>query len=115
MFCLFRDRNGYYVNQTVVHSVVTSFVDVSEYKKKAPLEVIYSNLILFVVSIFIVSFKIMSNIFNATYLSYKLNRWNLVLKYAISIDLLKSLGNIFIIHHNRFIVKGDLITLVMTA
>ncbi|KAK3804257.1 hypothetical protein RRG08_040764 [Elysia crispata] len=33
-----KDRNGYYVNQTVVHSVVTSFVDVSEYKKKAPLE-----------------------------------------------------------------------------
>ncbi|GFR87398.1 cullin-2-like [Elysia marginata] len=33
-----KDRNGYYVNQTVVHSVVTSFVDVSEYKKKVPLE-----------------------------------------------------------------------------
>lgn len=33
-----KDRHGYYVNQTVVHSVVTSFVDVSEYKKKAPLE-----------------------------------------------------------------------------
>ncbi|GFO38017.1 cullin-2-like, partial [Plakobranchus ocellatus] len=33
-----KDRNGYYVNQTIIHSVVTSFVDVSEYKKKAPLE-----------------------------------------------------------------------------
>lgn len=34
-----RDRTGYDVNQTVVHSVVTSFVDVAEYKKKSPLEV----------------------------------------------------------------------------
>ncbi|XP_005109508.1 cullin-2 [Aplysia californica] len=33
-----KDRNGYDVNQTVIHSVVTSFVDVSEYKKKLPLE-----------------------------------------------------------------------------
>ncbi|CAL1537603.1 unnamed protein product [Lymnaea stagnalis] len=33
-----RDRNGYSVNQTVIHSVVTSLVDVSEYKKKTPLE-----------------------------------------------------------------------------
>ena len=35
----FRDRSGYDVNQTVIHSVVTSFVDVYEYKKKHPLEV----------------------------------------------------------------------------
>ncbi|KAK7010319.1 cullin-2 [Biomphalaria glabrata] len=33
-----KDRTGYDVNQTVVHSVVTSFVDVAEYKKKSPLE-----------------------------------------------------------------------------
>ncbi|BFZ01433.1 hypothetical protein BsWGS_04472 [Bradybaena similaris] len=33
-----KDRTGYDVNQTVIHSVVTSFVDVSEYKKKTPLE-----------------------------------------------------------------------------
>ncbi|KAH9488657.1 Cullin-2, partial [Bulinus truncatus] len=33
-----KDRNGYDVNQTVIHSVVTSFVDVAEYKKKSPLE-----------------------------------------------------------------------------
>ena len=32
------DRHNNCVNQTVLHGVITSFVDVEEYKKKSPLQ-----------------------------------------------------------------------------
>lgn len=35
---MFSDRLGGTVNQTVLHGVVNSFVDVEEYKKKMPLQ-----------------------------------------------------------------------------
>lgn len=39
MFCLCRDRNGGAVNQTVLHGVMNSFVNVEEYKKKEQVQV----------------------------------------------------------------------------
>ena len=39
LFSLFRDRGNNSVNETILHGVINSFVNVEEYKKKDPLRV----------------------------------------------------------------------------